>query len=126
MGFTEEQMRACGRDGGTRVVAPGQVPYYSDGDIDYVSDKRKALQDEDVRRAQPAVVVEREARRTARTDAAVARVNGDGLRGIPALCRPRHMPACRVPFPTRGPVDDLRATQAQALRGVEKDGRGAR
>ena len=54
--FTEEQMRACVLDGGTRFVAPGQViGYDSDGRIDEVSDERKALQDEDVLRVQPAL-----------------------------------------------------------------------
>jgi len=58
MGFTEEQMRACVLDGGTRFVAPGQVTYYEGSDVDIiqkVSDERKALQDEDMRRAQPAL-----------------------------------------------------------------------
>ena len=45
--FTEEQMRACVLDGGTRFVAPGQVTYAGDY-IDKVSDERKELQDEDV------------------------------------------------------------------------------
>ena len=53
-GFTEEQMRACVLDGGTRFVAPGQVTYWrDDGDINYVSAERKELTDEDVRRALP-------------------------------------------------------------------------
>ena len=50
MGFTEEQMRACVLDGGTRFVAPGQVTYDEDGDIRKVSDERKELTDEDVLR----------------------------------------------------------------------------
>ena len=53
--FTEEQMRACVLDGGTRFVAPGQVTYYDSGFIDKVSDERKALQDEDARRVLPAL-----------------------------------------------------------------------
>ena len=55
MGFTEEQMRACVLDGGTRFVAPGQVTYddWYVGGIKEVSDERKALQDEDARRALP-------------------------------------------------------------------------
>ena len=40
MGFTEEQMRACVLDGGTRFVAPGQVTYDEDGLINKVSDER--------------------------------------------------------------------------------------
>ena len=56
-------MRACVLDGGTRFVAPGQVTYDEDYDarggrgyIDkQVSDERKALQDEDARRALPAL-----------------------------------------------------------------------
>ena len=63
--FTEEQMRACVLDGGTRFVAPGQVTYdkdYGAADdvrevwqvaldyIDEVSDERKELTDEDVLR----------------------------------------------------------------------------
>ena len=50
MGFTEEQMRACVLDGGTRFVAPGQVTYWHDGDIREVSDEREELTDEDVLR----------------------------------------------------------------------------
>ena len=51
MGFTEEQMRACVLDGGTRFVAPGQVTYYYEGGpIEKVSDEREALTDEDVLR----------------------------------------------------------------------------
>ena len=52
MGFTEEQLRACVLDGGTRFVAPGQVTYWSLGEIRNVSDERirKELQDEDVLR----------------------------------------------------------------------------
>ena len=51
MGFTEEQMRACVLDGGTRFVAPGQVTYWShDGSIRKVSDERKELTEEDVLR----------------------------------------------------------------------------
>ena len=49
-GFTDEQLRACVLDGGTRFVAPGQVTYYEDGYIDKVSDERKELTDEDVLR----------------------------------------------------------------------------
>ena len=45
MGFTEEQMRACVLDGGTRFVAPGGK----------YSDERKAVMDEDVGRALPAL-----------------------------------------------------------------------
>ena len=48
--FTEEQMRACVLDGGTRFVAPGQVTYYKSGGIRKVSDERKELTDEDVLR----------------------------------------------------------------------------
>ena len=49
-------MRACVLDGGTRFVAPGQVTYNADfGHIDEVSDERQALQDEDARRALPAL-----------------------------------------------------------------------
>ena len=47
--FTEEQMRACVLDGGTRFVAPGQVTY----DEEYgweVSAEREELTDEDVLR----------------------------------------------------------------------------
>ena len=56
MGFTEEQMRACVLDGGTRFVAPGQVTYNEEeGYIDEVSDERKEVTDEDVHRAQPAL-----------------------------------------------------------------------
>ena len=47
--FTEEQMRACVLDGGTRFVAPGKGTY-DDGWIDEVSDERKELTDEDVLR----------------------------------------------------------------------------
>ena len=50
--FTEEQMRACVLDGGTRFVAPGQVTYFEE-DSDYleeVSDERLELTDEDVLR----------------------------------------------------------------------------
>ena len=54
MGFTEEQMRACVLDGGTRFVAPGQVTYWY-GCIGEVSDERKALTDEAVGRALPAL-----------------------------------------------------------------------
>ena len=50
MGFTDEQLRACVLDGGTRFVAPGQVTYDEDGDIDKVSAERKELTDEDVLR----------------------------------------------------------------------------
>ena len=50
MGFTEEQMRACVLDGGTRFVAPGQVTYWRDGDIKEVSDERQELTEEDVLR----------------------------------------------------------------------------
>ena len=50
MGFTEEQLRACVLDGGTRFVAPGQVTYYLNGRIREVSDERKALTEEDVLR----------------------------------------------------------------------------
>ena len=53
VGFTEEQMRACVLDGGTRFVAPGQVTYVDEeygGGIREVSDERKALTDEDVLR----------------------------------------------------------------------------
>ena len=57
MGFTEEQMRACVLDGGTRFVAPGQVTYneYYRDIIAEVSDERKALKDEDARRVLPAL-----------------------------------------------------------------------
>ena len=56
MGFTEEQMRACVLDGGTRFVAPGQVTYNAEyGYISEVSDERKALTEEDVLRVQPAL-----------------------------------------------------------------------
>ena len=48
--FTEEQMRACVLDGGTRFVAPGQVTYYPNGRIKEVSDERKELTEEDVLR----------------------------------------------------------------------------
>ena len=44
--LTEEQMRACVLDGGTRFVAPGRDTY---------SDERKAVKDEDVGRALPAL-----------------------------------------------------------------------
>ena len=47
--LTEEQMRACVLDGGTRFVAPGQVTYRMDGNLK-VSDEREALTDEDVLR----------------------------------------------------------------------------
>ena len=50
MGFTEEQLRACVLDGGTRFVAPGQVTYDEDGWIEEVSDERKELTEEDVLR----------------------------------------------------------------------------
>ena len=51
MGLTEEQLRACVLDGGTRFVAPGQVTYYWEGGpIGEVSDERKELTDEDVLR----------------------------------------------------------------------------
>ena len=50
MGFTEEQMRACVLDGGTRFVAPGQVTYRPNGRIRKVSDERKELTEEDVLR----------------------------------------------------------------------------
>ena len=53
--FTEEQLRACVLDGGTRFVAPGQVTYDEDGWIEEVSAERKALQDEDARRVLPAL-----------------------------------------------------------------------
>merc|ERR1712185_542041 len=57
VGFTEEQMRACVLDGGTRFVAPGQVTYYDFAPdiIEEVSDERKALKNEDARRALPAL-----------------------------------------------------------------------
>ena len=58
MGFTEEQLRACVLDGGTRFVAPGQVTYWEHdgtGLINEVSDERKALTDEDVLRVQSAL-----------------------------------------------------------------------
>ena len=49
--FTEEQMRACVLDGGTRFVAPGQVTYHEEyGWIEEVSDERKELTEEDVLR----------------------------------------------------------------------------
>ena len=48
--LTEEQMRACVLDGGTRFVAPGQVTYYDWGEVKEVSAERKALTDEDVLR----------------------------------------------------------------------------
>ena len=51
MGFTEEQMRACVLDGGTRFVAPGHVTYDEQyGIISKVSDERKEVKDEDMRR----------------------------------------------------------------------------
>ena len=50
MGFTEDQLRACVLDGGTRFVAPGQNTYRPNGRIDKVSDERKELTDEDVLR----------------------------------------------------------------------------
>ena len=55
--LTEEQMRACVLDGGTRFVAPGQVTYNKDVPdlIEKVSDERKELTEEDARRAQPAL-----------------------------------------------------------------------
>ena len=49
-GFTEEQMRACVLDGGTRFVAPGQVTYFDNGLIWKVSAEREVLTEEDVRR----------------------------------------------------------------------------
>ena len=55
MGFTEEQLRACVLDGGTRFVAPGQVTYWHEDIITYVSDERKEVTDEDVHRVQPAL-----------------------------------------------------------------------
>ena len=45
-GFTDEQLRACVLDGGTRFVAPGQV---------WCSDERKAVKGDDVVRALPAL-----------------------------------------------------------------------
>ena len=53
--LTEEQMRACVLDGGTRFVAPGQVTYRDDGSIREVSDEREELTNEDARRALPAL-----------------------------------------------------------------------
>ena len=55
MGLSDEQMRACVLDGGTRFVAPGQVTYRGDGIIKKVSKERWALQDEDMRRVLPAL-----------------------------------------------------------------------
>ena len=46
--FTEEQMRACVLDGGTRFVAPGQCQEL--GSIVFPSDEREDLTDEDVLR----------------------------------------------------------------------------
>ena len=46
--LTEEQMRACVLDGGTRFVAPGQVTYWGEDMITHTSDERKELTDEDM------------------------------------------------------------------------------
>ena len=48
--MSEEQLRACVLDGGTRFVAPGEVEYDWRDRIEKVRDERQALTDEDVLR----------------------------------------------------------------------------